>query len=97
RRRTAVPHPFPGLDDDRLRGTDIKLGILQFDVQASPEDDRVFIEFRRLPRLTPPRWAFHAGNAHGRCAGIYPPDEFLDGLGRLSRRFDRSWFLDERS
>jgi hypothetical protein len=35
RRRTAVPHPFPGLHDDRLPGTNIELGIFQFDVQAS--------------------------------------------------------------
>jgi hypothetical protein len=44
-------NPFPGLDDDRLPGSHVELGILQFDMQAAPENDGVFIKFRRLPWL----------------------------------------------
>ena len=41
-----------------MPGTEIELGISQFDVQAPPEDDRVFIEFRRLPGSDQPDGLF---------------------------------------
>ena len=93
--RTAVLNPFTGLDDDRLPGPHVESRVFQLDLQAAPQDDRVFVEFRCLPRLQPARWAFHAGDTYCYRAGVDPPDEFLDGLRWLPRRFDDCWFLDE--
>src|SRR5438105_7573556 len=91
RRGRAVLHPLPSGDDDRLAGAHIELPVARFDAQHSGENERVFLELRRLSRLDPSRWTAHPGHAERRRFGRHPSDEFLDPLrDRKSTRLNSS-------
>src|SRR5438093_1144126 len=70
----AVLHPLAPPRDHRLSRPHVEHAARVADAEHPLQDDRVFVEFRRLPRLDPAGGAPHVGDAHGVRPGVHPTD-----------------------
>ena len=92
---SAVTYPFPGPRVNRLPGPHGHLALFPFHHQGPAQHDRELIELRGLPRLGPAGRAAHVRDAQAVLAGVNPPDELIDQLGRLAGRGYPARFSDQ--
>ena len=78
-----------------LAGPDSQLSALRLDAEGTAQDDRVLVELRALPWLSPASWAPHVRNAQAAVARVRQSDVLVDELGWLARRGNSAWRFDQ--
>lgn len=76
----TVLYPLALVSDHCLSGMNIERAAARVNPEHTVQDDRVFVELRRLSRLDPSGRALHVGNADAGAAVVHAPDEFLNDL-----------------
>ncbi|HXP83403.1 MAG TPA: protein kinase [Bryobacteraceae bacterium] len=86
--RRAVANPLALVRNDGLTGLNFQHTRAGLDSQRPPQNHRVLVELRRLPRLLPAGGTGHVRNARRIGGGIHAADVLGDAFGLVARGLD---------
>src|SRR5512147_175299 len=94
RARRTVSDPLPARSDDRFTSMHLEHACFRFYLQHPIEYQRIFVEFRRLPRLAPSGRTLHSGDADLCRAAVHQPNKLLDALWLIARSLNHRRFFN---
>ncbi len=91
--RSTVLNPLARMSQDRFPGMHIENAVTMCDSKDSFQDEREFLEVRRLPRLDPACGTLQVCNAGLGLAGMGPTDVLVNPNGFVCHRLNtiRQW------
>src|SRR5580698_3326571 len=93
--RRGVAHPFALRRKESLSGLDVGDTGASFNADRTPQNERVLVEFGRLPRLLPTGRAHHSRDANRGASRVYTSHILSDLFRRDAGRMDHRGYLDQ--